>query len=106
MRNGLRSLAEESGATALTLVSDGAQSSDQLKLTRRIAAGDSASKLGGELADLLGSARGVDVLQVAGLGRLPRRVNESARRTDGLVEIWKTACEQAGATSCEMTTEL
>jgi hypothetical protein len=106
VRNGLRSLARETGAKAMTLVSDGAQSSDQLKLARAIAAGGSARKLGTELGDLVGSASGVDVLQVAGLGRLPGRVNQSARRTDQLVEIWKTACEQAGAATCEMTTEL
>ena len=106
VRNGLRSLEDESGAKAMTLVSDGVQASDQLKLARSIAAGESADKLGAELADLVGSARDVDVLQVAGLGRLPDRVNQSARRTDELVEIWTTACEQAGAASCEMTTEL
>jgi hypothetical protein len=106
VRNGLRSLEPQSGAKALTLVSDGAQASDQLKLKRRIEAGDAASELGDELGELLGSASGVDVLQVAGLGRLPRRVNESAKRTDELVEIWKTACEQAGARQCAMTTEL
>jgi hypothetical protein len=106
VRNGLRSLRGGSGAKAMTLVSDGAQSSDQLKLSRSIAAGGSASKLGAKLGDLIGSASGVDVLQVAGLGRLPGRVNQSARRTDELVEIWRTACEQAGAAQCEMTTEL
>ena len=106
VRNGLRSLKREDGAKAMTLVSDGAQSSDQLMLARSIAAGGSASKLGAELGDLLGSASDVDVLQVAGLGRLPRRVNQSARRTDELVEIWNTACKQAGAARCEMTTEL
>jgi hypothetical protein len=106
VRNGLRSLARLSGAKALTLVSDGAQSGDQLKLARRIAAGDPASELGDKLGELLGSASGVDVLQVAGLGRLPKRRNQSARRTDELVEIWKTACEQAGARRCAMTTEL
>ncbi len=106
VRNGLRSLERQDGAKAMTLVSDGAQSSDQLMLAKRIAAGGSADKLGAELGDLLGSASGVDVLQVAGLGRLPQRVNQSARRTDELVEIWRTACEQAGAARCEMTTEL
>lgn len=106
VRNGLRSLEQESGAKALTLVSDGAQASDQLKLKRRIEAGDPASELGSQLGDLLGSAQGVAVVQVAGLGRLPKRVNQSARRTDELVEIWKTACEQAGAKRCAMTTEL
>ena len=53
-----------------------------------------------------GDARDVDLMQVAGLGRLPKRVNQSARRTDELVEIWTAACEQAGAASCAMTTEL
>ena len=106
VRNALRSLAGQSGPKALTLISDGAQSGDQLVLTKRIAAGDPASELGDELGELLGSARGVDVLQVVGLGRLPKRVNQSARRTDELVEIWTAACEQAGATSCAMTTEL
>ena len=90
----------------MTLVSDGAQASDQLMLARRIDAGDSAAQLGDELGELLGSASGVDVLQVAGLGRLPERVNQSARRTDELVEIWTTACEQTGAARCAMTTEL
>lgn len=106
VRNGLRSLEGGSGAKAMTLISDGAQSSDQLKLARRIAAGAPADKLGGELGDLIGSASGVDLLQVAGLGRLPGRMNQSARRTDELVQIWTTACEQAGAAHCEMTTEL
>ncbi len=106
VRNALRSLARESGPKALTLISDGAQSGDQLELAKRIAAGDPASELGDELGELLGSARGVDLLQVAGLGRLPKRVNQSARRTDELVEIWTAACRQAGAASCAMTTEL
>jgi hypothetical protein len=106
VRNGLRSLGQRSGAKAMTLISDGAQSSDQLELAPRIAAGDSASRLGAKLGDLLGTAGDVDVLQVAGLGRLPERVNESARRTDQLVEIWKAACRHTGATSCAMTTEL
>jgi hypothetical protein len=106
VRNGLRSLRAGSGAKAMTLVSDGAQFSDQLKLTRRIAAGASADKLGAKLGDLIGSAAGVDVLQVTGLGRLPGRVNQSARRTDELVQIWTTACKQAGAARCKMTTEL
>lgn len=106
VRNALRSLRAYSGAKAMTLVSDGAQASDQLMLARRIDAGDSAATLGGELGELLGTARDVDVVQVAGLGRLPDRVNQSARRTDELVEIWTTACEQAGAARCAMTTEL
>ncbi len=106
VRNALRSLARESGAKALTLVSDGAQSGDQLELAKRIATGDPASELGDELGELLGSAADVDVMQVVGLGRLPKRVNQSARRTDELVEIWTAACEQARATSCAMTTEL
>ena len=106
VRNALRTLAPYSGAKAMTLVSDGAQASDQLKLARRIDAGDSPATLGGELGELLGTARDVDVLQVAGLGRLPGRVNQSARRTDELVEIWTTACERAGAARCAMTTEL
>ena len=106
VRNALRSLSSESGATALTLVSDGAQSSDQLMLARRIAAGDPASELGDELGELLGKANGVDVVQAAGLGRLPKRVNQSAARTDELVEIWTAACEQTGAARCATTTEL
>jgi hypothetical protein len=106
VRNALRTLAGRSGAKAMTLVSDGAQASDQLMLRRRIAAGDSAGRLGAKLGDLLGSANGVDVVQVAGLGRLPRRVNQSARRTDELVQIWTIACKQTGAASCATTTEL
>jgi hypothetical protein len=106
VRNALRSLADRSGAKALTLISDGAQASDQLMLARRIAAGDPASELGDKLGALLGKADGVDVLQAAGLGRLPKRVNQSARRTDELVEIWTTACERTGATRCATTTEL
>jgi hypothetical protein len=106
VRNGLRSLGALSGARALTLVSDGAQSSDQLKLAQRIAAGHSTGRLGRQLGDLLGRASGVDLMQVAGLGRLPGRVNESARRTDQLVAIWTAACKQTGATHCAMTTEL
>lgn len=106
VRNALRSLGREDGAKALTLVSDGAQSGDQLELAKRIAAGDPASELGDELGELLGSARGIDVMQVVGLGRLPKRVNQTARRTDELVEIWTAACEQTGATDCAMTTEL
>jgi len=106
VRNALRTLADEAGAKAMTLVSDGVQASDQLMLARRIAAGDSATTLGDQLGELLGSAQDVDVLQVAGLGRLPGRVNQSAARTDELVEIWTAACERTGAASCEMTTEL
>lgn len=106
VRNALATLSQRDGAKAMTLVSDGAQASDQLMLARRIAAGDSASDLADQLGELLGSAKGVDVLQVAGLGRLPDRVNQSARRTDELVEIWMTACEQTGATDCATTTEL
>ena len=105
-RNGLRSLERRSGTRAMTLISDGAQSSDQLKLARRIAAGDPASELGDKLGELLGSASGVDVVQIAGLGRLPKRVNQSARRTDELVEIWTAACKQTGAGRCATTTEL
>jgi hypothetical protein len=106
VRNGLRALSSRSGAKALTLVSDGVQASDQLMLKRRIEAGDSPADLGARLGELLGPAGDVDVLQVAGLGRLPGRVNESARRTDALVEIWTTACRRAGAARCAMTTEL
>jgi len=106
VRNALRTLSSRSGAKAMTLVSDGVQASDQLMLERRIAAGDAPSELGGELGELIGPAGEVDVLQVAGLGRLPDRVNQSARRTDALVEIWTMACERAGAASCAMTTEL
>lgn len=106
VRNGLRSLKDESGATAMTLISDGAQASDQLKLKRSIEAGEPASKLGDKLGELIGSASGVGLMQVAGLGRLPKRVNQSAKRTDELVEIWTAACEQAGAKDCAMTTEL
>ena len=46
------------------------------------------------------------MLQAVGLGRLPDRVNQSARRTDELVEIWMTACERTGAANCATTTEL
>jgi hypothetical protein len=106
VRNALRTLGGESGATAMTLVSDGAQASDQLMLKRRIEAGDAAADLAGQLGDLLGSASGVDVVQAVGLGRLPDRVNQSARRTDKLVEIWMKACEQTGAGRCATTTEL
>ena len=106
MRNALRTLMAREGAKAMMLVSDGAQASDQLMLKRRIEAGDSAAELAAELGELLGSARDVDVVQVIGLGRLPGRVNQSARRTDELVEIWNGACEQTGAKSCATTTEL
>jgi hypothetical protein len=106
VRNALATLKRQSGATAMTLVSDGAQASDQLMLARRLQAGDSSSTLAARLGDLLGSAEGVDVVQAVGLGRLPGRVNQSARRTDELVEIWKTACEKTGAANCATTTEL
>jgi hypothetical protein len=106
VRNALRMLLQRSGARAMTLVSDGAQASDQLRLARRIAAGDSPSTLADRLSELLGSADGIDVLQIAGLGRLPGRVNQSARRTDELVKIWKAACKRTGASSCATTTEL
>lgn len=106
VRNGLQTLAPQSGAKALTLVSDGAQASDQLMLAQRVDAGDPASSLATKLGGLLGTARGVAVVQVIGLGRLPGHVNESARRTDKLVEIWKRACEHTGATQCTTTTEL
>ncbi len=46
VRNALRTLGGESGATAMTLVSDGAQASDQLMLKRRIEAGDDAERSG------------------------------------------------------------
>ncbi|MEA2182498.1 MAG: hypothetical protein QOF69_1683 [Solirubrobacteraceae bacterium] len=105
-RNALRILRQRSGAQAMTLVSDGAQASDQLELARRLEAGDSSVRLSRQLGDLLGNADGVDVLQAIGLGRLPDRVNQSARRTDELVQIWKTACEMTGAASCATTTEL
>jgi hypothetical protein len=106
VRNALRMLSQRRGAKAMTLVSDGAQASDQLMLARRIAAGDSASTLADRLGRLLGRANGVDVLQIVGLGRLPGRVNESARRTDELVKIWMAACRRSGATRCATTTEL
>ncbi|HEV2777499.1 MAG TPA: hypothetical protein VGV90_18055 [Solirubrobacteraceae bacterium] len=106
VRNALRDAKQESGAAAVTIVSDGAQDSDQLVLKRRLEAGDSSSRLGSQLAALLGSADGVDVLQAVGLGRLPGRVNQSAARTDQLVEVWMTACERTGAANCETTTEL
>jgi hypothetical protein len=106
VRNALATLAQGSGARAMTLVSDGAQASDQLQLARRLQAGHSVGRLSHQLGDLLGRADGVDVLQAIGLGRLPGRVNESARRTDQLVQIWKAACEMTGAASCATTTEL
>ena len=106
VRNAVRDVKQQSGAGAVTLVSDGAQSSDQLMLSRRLQAGDSSASLGAELGGLLGSADGVDVLQAVGLGRLPGRVNQSAKRTDELVEIWRTACEKTGAANCATTTEL
>jgi len=106
VRNGLRTLASRPGAKAMTLVSDGVQASDQLMLEQRVAAGDSSEDIGDDLGELLGAASDVDVMQVAGLGRLPDRVNQSAKRTDALVEIWTTACERAGAARCAMTTEL
>lgn len=106
VRNGLRTLQQRPGAGAMTLVSDGAQASDQLMLARRLQAGDSRANLAGQLGDLLGSAEGIDLVQAVGLGRLPDRVNQSARRTDELVQIWMTACEQTGAKNCATTTEL
>jgi hypothetical protein len=90
----------------MTLVSDGAQASDQLELAHSLQAGDSQASLARQLGDLLGSATGIDLVQAVGLGRLPERVNQSARRTDELVQIWMKACEQTGATSCATTTEL
>lgn len=106
VRNALREARQRSGATAVTLVSDGVQASDQLMLARRLEVGDSETTLGGQLGELLGDANGVDVVQAVGLGRLPERVNQSAQRTDELVEIWMTACEKTGAASCATTTEL
>ena len=106
VRNAVRTLKGRSGATAMTLISDGVQASDQLMLRRRLEAGDDAARLGDQLGDLLGDASGVDVLQAVGLGRLPGRVNQSAKRTDDLVDIWMTACEQTGAGNCATTTEL
>lgn len=106
VRNALREVKQQSGAAAVTLVSDGVQASDQLMLARRLQAGDSIASLGAQLGELLGSAAGVDVLQAVGLGRLPDGVNQSARRTDDLVEIWMTACERTGAANCATTTEL
>lgn len=106
VRNALRDLKQESGAQAMTLVSDGVQASDQLGLARRLQAGESSSRISAQLGELLGSADGVDLLQAVGLGRLPDRINQSSRRTDELVEIWMTACEMTGAASCATTTEL
>jgi hypothetical protein len=106
VRNALREAKQEPGAAAVTLVSDGAQASDQLMLKRRLEAGDSSATLASQLGELLGSADGVDVLQAVGLGRLPDRVNQSAKRTDELVDIWMTACERTGAAKCATTTEL
>jgi hypothetical protein len=106
VRNALRLLEQRSGAEAMTLVSDGVQASDQLMLARRLQAGDTRASLAAQLGDLLGRADGVDVLQAVGLGRLPDRVNQSARRTDDLVQIWMTACERTGAANCATTTEL
>ncbi|MDQ3722762.1 MAG: hypothetical protein M3376_06795 [Actinomycetota bacterium] len=106
VRNALRELKQQPGAGAMTLVSDGVQASDQLMLARRIQAGDSSASLGSQLGELLGGADGADVLQAVGLGRLPGRVNQSAQRTDELVEIWMTACERTGAANCATTTEL
>lgn len=106
VRNAVRDVKGRSGAAAVTLVSDGAQASDQLMLSERLQEGGSSAGLGAKLGDLLGSAAGVDVLQAVGLGRLPDRINQSARRTDELVEIWRTACEKTGAASCATTTEL
>jgi hypothetical protein len=106
VRNALRDLKQESGAQAMILVSDGAQASDQLEVARRLEAGDSSSRISAQLGELLGSADGVDLVQAVGLGRLPDRVNQSARRTDELVQIWMTACQMTGAASCATTTEL
>jgi hypothetical protein len=106
VRNALREAKRESGAAAVTLVSDGAQASDQLVLKRRLEAGDSSASLAAQLGELIGDAGGVDVLQAVGLGRLPDRVNQSAARTDELVDIWMSACEKTGAASCATTTEL
>lgn len=106
VRNGLQSLTSRSGAKALTLVSDGVQASDQLKLSGAVDIGGDPAQLGAKLGELIGSAESVDVLQVAGLGRLPDRVNQSARRTDALVAIWTAACERSGAARCVTTTEL
>jgi hypothetical protein len=106
VRNALSMLRQRTGAKAMTLVSDGVQASDELMLARRVDAGDSSANLGVTLGKLLGSARGIEVLQVVGLGRLPYRVNQSARRTDALVRIWNAACRRTGVTRCAMTTEL
>ena len=43
VRNALREARQRSGASAVTLVSDGAQASDQLMLKRRLDAGDSSA---------------------------------------------------------------
>ena len=107
VRNALRMLkGRPDEAKAMTLVSDGAQASDQLVLARRLEAGDSAESLAAQLGDLLGDAEGIDLVQAVGIGRLPGRVNQSARRTDELVEIWLAACERTGAARCAATTEL
>jgi len=106
VRNALREAKQASGAAAVTLVSDGAQASDQLMLKRRLEAGDPSAGLASQLGELLGSADGVDVLQAVGIGRLPGRVNQSAARTDELLEIWMAACERTGAENCATTTEL
>ncbi|MEA2157540.1 MAG: hypothetical protein QOE11_3680, partial [Solirubrobacteraceae bacterium] len=45
VRNALSSLRGGSGAQAMTLVSDGAQASDQLELARRLQAGDPSGRL-------------------------------------------------------------
>jgi hypothetical protein len=106
VRNAVRTVRTRSGAKAVTLVSDGAQASDQLMLKQRIEAGDSASTLSSQLGHLIGGAGTVDVLQAIGLGRLPGRVNQSAKRTDELVDIWTAACEKTHAKHCATTTEL
>jgi hypothetical protein len=106
VRNAVRTVKTRSGAKAVTLVSDGAQASDQLMLKQRIEAGDSASSLASKLGHLIGGAGTVDVLQAVGLGRLPGRVNQSSRRTDELVDIWTGACEKTHAEHCATTTEL
>ena len=45
VRNALRELKQDSGAQAMTLVSDGVQASDQLELARRLEAGDASSQI-------------------------------------------------------------